>query len=89
MEKDEMRKIHCLERLKLKQDIPMKKGEEYSAGVIIPETTEDTGVTKWIVKTLFKGDIYVTTNQDSAEIIANQEMIKGMLIKLLEKMEGL
>lgn len=76
---DKMRKLHCEERLKRGfDDLPTEQVKQM-AGFYIPEGM------KWEVTMLWEGEWYTAKSQFEAEVIANQEMIIGLLLKAQRK----
>ena len=76
---EKIRKLHCEERLKKKFDSLTIKEVKELAGFYLP--TEDD---KWEVTTLWEGEGYTANTQFEAEMIAGQQMIIGLLLKLKE-----
>ena len=70
-----MRKLWCEERLKKGFDkLSIDKVREM-AGFIEPKKN------KWEVTTLFEGEGYTADSEFEANVIANQEMIIGLLLR--------
>ena len=81
---EKIRKILCEERAK--HDITDSK--KYSnqdihnlCGYYYPDKHITGKKQTWEVTTLFEGEGYTAKTQFEAEVIANQEMIKGLLLK--------
>ena len=70
-------KIHCIESQKEGfDDMPLKEVREMIGYYIYDHKSN-----KWTVTLIDKGDFFDAKDQDSAEIIASNEMIKAMLMK--------
>jgi len=77
---DNIRKIYCEERIKKDFDkIKLKELKNLCGWVDFELHKKGTGV--WTVSTLFEDEYMDFDNQQDAEIYANTEMIKGMLLK--------
>lgn len=73
---EKIRKIYCEEILKKGFDkLSLKEIKEF-AGYYEPEGGG------WEVTTLFEGEGYAANTQFEAEVISNQQMIMGMLLRL-------
>ena len=77
---DKLGKIHCQERLKKDFDSKAMNIVRDMVGYVDP-----FGGNTWRVTMLFEGERFMAAGQAEATIIANQEMIKGLLLQLLAK----
>ncbi|MDO8623210.1 MAG: hypothetical protein Q7R52_03095 [archaeon] len=74
---DKMRKIYCEERTKKGFDKLTVKELKELCGWCEPDTEDEI----WTVTMVFEGQFMNFDNQQDAEIFANTEMIKGLLLK--------
>ena len=77
----QMNKLWCEERLKKGFDkLPPKEVMEM-AGYVYPHGK------KWMVILLWKGEGYTCDTQIEAELLANQQMIMGLLLKMKKRID--
>ena len=83
----QLRKIYCEERLKKGFDKLSIKELRELTGFIIPSITYKATkkIIKFEVTTHIEKDFYTANSRFEAELIANQEMIIGLLLKSQKK----